>query len=96
MSNDIARVHVWVKGRVQGVGFRSFVHTTAALFSLSGWVRNVDYDTVEALVEGPRPLLEEFVEAMQTGPRAARVDETRVEWETAQGDLPEFRVRSSR
>src|SRR6476646_10730578 len=44
------RAHVWVKGRVQGVGFRAHVEYSARQMSgLTGWVRNVGYDTVEAM-----------------------------------------------
>lgn len=94
-SADAERVHIWVTGRVQGVGFRSFVHSTATVFGLNGWVRNVDYNTVETLVEGPRPLLEEYIAAMKSGPRASHVDEIKVEWEKATGEFDQFRVRSS-
>jgi len=96
MSTNLERVHIWVTGRVQGVGFRSFVHSTATVFGLNGWVRNIGYDTVETLAEGPRPLLEEYVAALKAGPRASRVDEAKVEWEQATGEFTEFRVRSSR
>jgi len=92
-STDLARVHMWVTGRVQGVGFRAFVQQSGGLFGLAGWVRNINYDQVEAVAEGRRGVLERFVEAVKTGPRAARVDEARVEWETPAGDLKQFGVR---
>ncbi|MBI2331002.1 MAG: acylphosphatase, partial [Chloroflexi bacterium] len=48
--NDLVRVHVWVKGRVQGVGFRAHVEYSAQqIGGITGWVRNVGYDTVEAV-----------------------------------------------
>ncbi len=92
-SDDLVRVHIWVTGRVQGVGFRAFVQGSGALFGLSGWVRNVSYDQVETVAEGRRDVVERFVETVKTGPRAARVDEARVEWETPTGDLDQFGVR---
>ena len=46
------RIHVWVKGYVQGVGFRVFVQKTASVLGLNGWVRNVGDDTVETVAEG--------------------------------------------
>ena len=49
---ELQRVHVWVKGRVQNVGFRAHVQYSARQIGVTGWVRNVGYDTVEAVAEG--------------------------------------------
>jgi acylphosphatase len=95
-SNKIVRAHVWVKGRVQGVGFRAHVEYSARQISgLTGWVRNVGYDTVEAIAEGERDKVERFIAMMKEGPRASRVDESRVEWETPTGEFREFGVKRS-
>ncbi len=83
-SKEIVRAHIWVSGRVQGVGFRAFVQQSAVLFGLSGWVRNLPDDQVETVAEGPREVVERFVEAVKTGPRAARVEVARVDWEAPQ------------
>jgi acylphosphatase len=95
-SEELARIHLWVTGRVQGVGFRSFVQQTGAQLGLTGWVRNVGYDLVEAVAEGPRPGLEQFAETVKAGPLGSRVDECRVEWERAGGEFGRFEVRASR
>ncbi|MGQ9832642.1 MAG: acylphosphatase [Candidatus Villigracilaceae bacterium] len=92
-STGTARVHIWVTGRVQGVGFRAFVQQAALLSGLRGWVRNVGYDQVETIAEGPRATLERFVETVQSGPRASRVDHSRVEWEPPTGEFVSFFVR---
>lgn len=94
-KSEIQRVHLWVYGRVQGVGFRAFVQQQGHLLGLNGWVRNVGYDGVEVVAEGRRDVLERFVELVQRGPRAARVDRARVEWEPASGEFHAFEVRSS-
>ncbi len=91
--NQIVRAHIWVTGRVQAVGFRAFVVQSGALYGLTGWVRNVGDDQVETVAEGRREVIERFVQVVKTGPRAARVDEARVEWEVPTGDLHEFGVR---
>jgi acylphosphatase len=90
---DLARVHIWVIGRVQGVGFRAFVMQSGAMFGLTGWVHNVGYNQVETVAEGPRAVLERFAEVVKTGPRASYVDEARVEWETPLGKFKGFDVR---
>ena len=91
--DGLARVHIWVTGRVQGVGFRAFVQQSGALFGLTGWVRNIGYDQVETVAEGSREVVQRFTEAVKAGPRASRVDEARVEWETPARELKRFEVR---
>ncbi len=90
------RVHIWVKGFVQGVGFRAHVEYEARqIGELTGWVRNVGYDTVEAIAEGEREKVESFIEKVKQGPRMSRVDDAKVEWEDATGEFREFGVRGS-
>jgi acylphosphatase len=66
--------HYLVKGRVQGVGFRWFVHREAAELGLYGWVRNTDDGHVEVVVAGPAERLSELHKALQKGSRGSRVD----------------------
>ena len=95
-KDDIVRAHVWVKGRVQGVGFRAYVEYSARqIGGLTGWVRNVGYDTVEAIAEGECGIVERFIEMMKEGPRMSRVDESTVEWEDVTGEFREFGVKRS-
>ena len=93
ISTDLARVHIWVTGRVQGVGFRAFVLQAGSLFDLVGWVHNLGYDEVETVAEGPRTILERFIEVVKSGPRAARVETARVEWETPTGEFHRFDIK---
>jgi acylphosphatase len=90
------RAHIWVKGRVQGVGFRAHVEYIARqIGGLTGWVRNVGDDTVEAIAEGQRANVERLIEAMKKGPRSSRVEESKVEWETPAGEFTQFGVKRS-
>lgn len=67
-------LHFLVKGRVQGVGFRWFVHREASELGLKGWVRNTEDGDVEVLVAGEEEDLIELREALRRGPRGSRVD----------------------
>jgi len=80
MSEENVRLHVMIKGIVQGVGFRFFV-----------W--NRINGAVEVLAEGQRPKLEKFLELISQGPSHAQVEKTEVKWLEAQSDLPPFTVR---
>ena len=96
MDNEIIRVHIHVKGRVQGVGFRAHVEYHAdQIGGINGWVRNVGYDTVECIAEGERSRIEKFIECVKQGPRASRVDECKVEFENVTGEFTGFGVKRS-
>ncbi len=90
-----SRLHTSVKGRVQNVGFRAHVEYGARQLGLTGWVRNVGYDKVEAVAEGPRDKLERLAQLVISGPRGSHVDESEVEWLDATGEFAYFIVRRS-
>jgi acylphosphatase len=77
---EIAALEVRVEGRVQGVGFRYFVHETARRLGLVGYVTNLADGSVRAYAEGPRNALEEFLRWMERGPAGAHVREARSHW----------------
>jgi acylphosphatase len=66
--------HVFIRGRVQGVGYRAFVEYTALEHGLEGWVRNRRDGSVEAVFAGPDALVAHVLEACRRGPPGARVD----------------------
>lgn len=71
----------FVRGRVQGVGFRYFVERVAADLGLTGYTRNLDDGRVEVYAVGPEPKLAEMNLRLWKGPRFA--DVTGVEEQTA-------------
>ena len=93
--NEKIRVHIWVKGRVQGVGFRSHVEYNALQIGVLGGLSNIGYDTLEAVAEGTKFQIDEFIQLVKQGPRASRVDEARVEYEETTGMLDGFSVKRS-
>ena len=66
--------HYIVKGRVQGVGFRWFVHREASELDLRGWVRNTEDGDVEVVASGTAEDLAELRTSLRKGPRGSRVD----------------------
>jgi acylphosphatase len=90
---EFARLYVVVEGRVQGVGYRNFVQIWADSLDLTGWARNRFDGTVEVTAEGPRPILEKLLKALQVGPRAARVANISAEWQPARGGFTGFHLR---
>jgi acylphosphatase len=67
-------LHFLVKGRVQGVGFRWFVHREAAEIGLRGWVKNTDDGHVEVVAAGDAEQIAELKAALHKGSRGSRVD----------------------
>ena len=89
--------HTLVKGRVQGVGFRWFVHREAAEIGLLGWVRNTNAGHVEVVASGTPEQLAELRAALQKGSRGSRVDSiTQHELaETEAGSLGPFTIEGA-
>ncbi len=87
------RLHAWVEGSVQGVGFRFFVIQRAAELGLTGWVRNLWDGRVEVVAEGPRASLQKLLDQLKEGPRSARVSHVATEWLPATNEFTDFNVR---
>ena len=73
----VGRIHLEVRGRVQGVGFRWYVVEKAQELKLAGWVRNKSDGKVEIAAAGRPDALVSFEAAVKSGPRGARVEEVR-------------------
>ena len=72
MSKQIARRY-FVRGRVQGVGFRYFAQKAAAEQGLQGYTANHDDGRVEVYAIGTADELDELAGRLRTGPRMADV-----------------------
>ncbi len=87
------RIHIWVRGVVQGVGFRYFTVRKARESGVSGWARNTADGKVEIVAEGERWRLEEFTESVKIGSSLSSVTGIEVKEEKYQDEFDEFEVR---
>ena len=87
----VKALRVVIRGRVQGVGYRAWLAKQAGRRGLDGWVRNRRDGTVEAVLAGPAPELDEALTEIGRGPALARVDA--VETEAAEDPGRGFSVR---
>jgi acylphosphatase len=90
-SADLVRVHVYVSGKVQGVGYRASTWDMAQLLKLNGWVRNLRDGRIEAVFEGSPAQVEEMLRWCHQGPPAAVVESVEVTHEQSEG-LQSFEV----
>ncbi|WP_069808314.1 acylphosphatase [Vulcanisaeta thermophila] len=89
----IRRVHVLVRGLVQGVGFRAFVARNARRLGVKGFVRNLpDGFTVEVVAEGEEDSVNKLLELIRRGPPGAVVEDVEVIDETPTGEFQDFQI----
>jgi acylphosphatase len=86
------RRRVVVHGRVQGVFFRDTCRRTARRIGVTGFVRNVDDGTVEAVFEGDPDAVSTMLDWVHVGPDLAEVRRVDVVVEEPEG-LTGFAVR---
>ena len=87
------RAHLLIKGRVQGVFFRSTMRDVAESSGATGWVRNLpDGNTVEAVVEGDWDAVRQVICWSLRGPPMAKVVEVNIRFEEYRGEFKEFKI----
>ncbi|MEY4669797.1 MAG: hypothetical protein RL518_2496 [Pseudomonadota bacterium] len=94
LQDMIHHVHVRVKGRVQGVGYRNWTYSQAKLLKLTGWVRNAPEGDVEIEAEGPEGSLQSLLTFLKTGPALAKVTAVEAQWTSpSKPQFKDFQIR---
>jgi acylphosphatase len=87
------RMHVLIKGAVQGVYFRYNTLKKAGEYHLTGWVRNKADGNVEMVCEGMEDDIDKMVRWCNQGPERAYVREVETEWKEYTGEFNVFEIR---
>ena len=87
-----AAIRAFIRGEVQGVGFRDATVERARELGVLGWVRNGEEGTVEVHAEGSAHAVDELVAFLGEGPPLARVAEAAVDRVAVEGH-EQFAVR---
>ena len=87
---DPVRLTAWVRGRVQGVGFRWWTRSRALEHDLVGWARNTADGRVEVVAEGTRAECEALLSLLRGGGTPGRVDHVAERFSPAKGGLTGF------
>lgn len=92
--NENVRLTAWVRGRVQGVGFRWWTRATALeLGDLSGYASNLDDGRVQVVAEGTRDQCERLLAMLRNGDTPGRVDGVTEIWGVPRGGYEGFEIR---
>ncbi|GGP61568.1 MULTISPECIES: acylphosphatase [Streptomyces] len=92
--NEDARLTAWVRGRVQGVGFRWFTRANALeIGDLVGFALNLDDGRVQVVAEGPRDKCHRLLEWLRDGDTPGRVDGVTEIWAAPRGGYDGFAIR---
>ncbi|MBN1954671.1 MAG: acylphosphatase [Anaerolineae bacterium] len=91
-EQKLARLSAIVEGTVQGVSFRYYTLQRARLLGLTGWVANRRDGSVETVAEGPRDVLEAFLDFLRQGPPAAVVRRVVPQWGQGTDEFDSFRI----
>ncbi|MFW5787544.1 MAG: acylphosphatase [Halanaerobiales bacterium] len=90
---DKIKRHVYLSGKVQGVGFRAFIRKKANELGVKGWVKNLYDGRVEAVFVGEAEDVETMIEFVKEGPRFANVNNIRVLEEDYEGRFDSFEIK---
>lgn len=87
------RLHIYVQGIVQGVGFRYGLRRVALYNRVSGWVKNLPDGRVEAVLEGEEKAVRRVLNWCRRGPLLARVNRIIAFEEPYTGEFKSFKIR---
>jgi acylphosphatase len=91
---EVVRITAWVRGSVQGVGFRWFTRASALeIGGLSGFASNLADGRVQVVAEGSRERCERLLEWLRDGDTPGRVDGVTEIWDTPRGGYEGFAIR---
>ncbi|CAM5389157.1 acylphosphatase [Streptomyces sp. URMC 127] len=92
--NENVRLTAWVRGHVQGVGFRWFTRENAMrIGALAGFASNLSDGRVQVVAEGPREGCELLLDWLRTGDTPGRVDGVTEIWGDPRGGYDGFEIR---
>ena len=84
--------HVFISGFVQGVGFRRFVRHHGRKMGLTGWVKNLPDNRVEALFQGSKEQVEKIISVCKKGAFLAEVKDVQVDFEDSKESFESFEI----
>lgn len=92
----LERLSLKIRGIVQGVGFRPFIHKLVGSYGLCGYIKNTS-SGVELELEGEREALERFVrDVPERAPKLAVIESVEPAYSSQLAGFEGFEIRESR
>ncbi|WP_456395511.1 acylphosphatase [Desulfurobacterium sp.] len=88
----LKRLHAFISGKVQGVGYRAFTRSKAKLLGLKGFVRNLPDGRVEVVAEGDEEKLKKLLDYLKQGPFFADVKDVKYTYSDYRGVYEDFEI----
>ncbi len=82
-----------IYGKVHGVCFRMRTQEFAQNLGLTGWVKNVDDDTVEILAQGEKENLDTLEKWVDKGPELAQVEKVESDYREVDKKFDSFSIK---
>jgi acylphosphatase len=89
-AGEEARLTIWVRGRVQGVGFRWWVRRNALELGLIGMAENLVDGRVKIVAEGARDRLTELLGRFESAGTPGHVAGVTHRWDKVRGGFTGF------
>lgn len=91
--NENVRLTAWVRGHVQGVGFRWWTRSRALEMGLLGYAGNLADGRVQIVAEGTRERCDRLLDLLRTADTPGRVDGVAELWSEPRGGYEGFAIR---
>ncbi|PXV69351.1 acylphosphatase [Halanaerobium congolense] len=92
MAAENVQKHIFISGRVQGVGFRAFIRREAAVLNIKGWAKNLADGRVETIIQGDKNKVSQMIAKLREGPSYAKVENLKINDEELT-DFSDFKIK---
>jgi acylphosphatase len=92
MAAEKVQKHIFISGRVQGVGFRAFIRREAAVLNIKGWAKNLVDGRVETIIQGDKKKVSQMIAKLREGPSYAKVENLNINDEKPT-DFSDFKIK---
>ncbi|MCK9266363.1 acylphosphatase [bacterium] len=86
------RIHLFVTGAVQGVGFRYYTREKAIKSNIFGWVKNLSDGRVEIIAEGDANNIDDFLLSISKGKLGSYISNIEKQDESFTGHFNHFYI----